>query len=454
MSEVEQSQKAAPSTSPKAVSTGNSKRRKLGIGALVALGSLMLCLAVFATWVDRVALDSTTWSDTSTKALEQPAVRNAVAGYLVDQLYTDVNVPGVLNQTLPPRLQPLSAPIAAALQPYLQRAIAAGLARPRAVELWRAANLHAHGQLMNILDNSGWLDTSNGTVSIDLTSILSQFSSKISARTNGAISLPPGAGKITLLQSKQLSQAQTGVKLMRLASIPLALAALAVLAIAAVISRDRRKTLRAIAIGVLAAGVVLILIRRVVGDALIDSLTTLPANRDAAHAIWWVATERLAAANITVVTVGLLLLLGTWFAGPGRRATTSRKNLTPYLRDPAVAYGTYAGIVLLLLVWAPVPAARDPLTAFILIVLGALGIEALRRLSVREFPDNTERDLGHRIHESFSRARASRTPTAAPAAAAAAPGRYDDLERLADLHNRGVLTDAEFTAQKAAVLGG
>ena len=148
MNEVEQSQKAAPSTSPKAVSTGNSKRRKLGIGALVALGSLMLCLAVFATWVDRVALDSTTWSDTSTKALEQPAVRNAVAGYLVDQLYTDVNVPAVLNQTLPPRLQPLSAPISAALQPYLQRAIAAGLARPRAVELWRAANLRAHGQLM------------------------------------------------------------------------------------------------------------------------------------------------------------------------------------------------------------------------------------------------------------------------------------------------------------------
>ena len=75
------------------MSTGNSKRRKLGIGALVALGSLMLCLAVFATWVDRVALDSTTWSDTSTKALQQPAVRTAVSEYLVDQLYTDVDVP-------------------------------------------------------------------------------------------------------------------------------------------------------------------------------------------------------------------------------------------------------------------------------------------------------------------------------------------------------------------------
>ena len=305
---------------------------------------------------------------------------------------------------------------------------------------------------MKILDNSGWLNTSNGTVSIDLTSILSQFSSRLSARTNGAITLPPGAGKITLLESKQLSQAQTGVKLLRLASIPLALAALAVLAIAVVISRDRRKTLRAVAIGVLAAGVVLIFIRRVVGDALIDSLTTLPANRDAAHAIWWVATERLAAANITVVTVGLLLLVGTWFAGPGRRATTSRKNLTPYLRDPAVAYGTYAGIVLLLLVWAPVPAARDTLDRDHPDRSGCdwdRGAAAARGARVSR--QHRARSGASDRHESFSRARASRTPQAAPAAT---PGRYDDLERLADLHDRGVLTDAEFTAQKAAVLGG
>ena len=152
------------------------------------------------------------------------------------------------------------------------------------------------------------------------------------------------------------------------------------------------------AIGILAAGVVLIFIRRVVGDALIDSLTTLPQNRDAGHAIWWVATERLGAANLTTVCIGLLLLVGTWFAGPGRRATTSRRNLTPYLRDPAVAYGSYAAVILVLLVWAPVPAASDPITASILIVLGAIGVEALRRLVIREFPDVTERDLGHRLH--------------------------------------------------------
>src|SRR5204862_516652 len=85
--------------------------------------------------------------DTSTTALQQPAVRTAVSEYLVDQLYANVNVPKALSGALPSRLQPLAGPIAVGAEPYIQRAVAAGLARPRVVELWRAANLRAHGQL-------------------------------------------------------------------------------------------------------------------------------------------------------------------------------------------------------------------------------------------------------------------------------------------------------------------
>jgi hypothetical protein len=449
MTDISQTPAAPTPEPPRASEIRNTPRRKLAVGGLVFLGSLMLCVAIFATWVDRVALDSSAWSDTSTKALQQPAVRTAVSEYLVDQLYTNVDVPAALSQALPPRLQPLAGPVAVGAEPYIQRAVAAGLARPRVVELWRVANLRAHDRLMTILNGgSGPLSTANGTVSIDLSPIVGNLASTLTERTGGAVTLPPSTGKIVLLKSDQLSAAQSGVKLLRLASIPLALLGLGVLAIAVGISRDRRRTLRAVAIGVLAAGVVLILIRRVVGDALIDSLTTLPQNRDAGHAIWWVATERLGAANLTTVCVGLLLLVGTWFAGPGRRATTSRRNLTPYLRDPAVAYGSYAAIILVLLVWAPVPAASDPITASILIVLGAIGVEALRRLVIREFPDVTERDLGHRLHTwASARGQTSDDPAGEPA------GRYADLERLATLHEKGVLTDAEFAHEKATLLG-
>jgi hypothetical protein len=50
-------------------------------------------------------------------------------------------------------------------------------------------------------------------------------------------------------------------------------------------------------------------------------------------------------------------------------------------------------------------------------------------------------------------ASASFQPMPMQAPAAAEDTRLDQLERLASLHDRGVLTDAEFAAQKAQVLG-
>jgi len=435
-------------------SRGNSRRRKLGIGLLVALASLMLGVSILATWMDRVFLDSTTWADTSAAALQQPEVQTALSEYLVDQIYANVDVPQALAQALPARAKPLAGPLAVTGQPYVERAIAAGLGRPRVVELWRNANLRAHTALLKILNGgSGPLSTANGVVAIDLRPLVGQISSTLTQRTNGAVTLPPDAGRIVLLKSDQLSAAQSAIKLLRLLALPLGLLALAVFALAVYLSRARRSTLRAIAFGMLAVGLVLIVIRRVLGDYFINSLTTLPDVRAAANVTWYMATDRLANSNITLCSVALLLLLGTWFAGPGRRATSSRYALTPYLRDPAVAYGAYAFVLLVLVIWAPVNAARDPVMILIIGVLGAIGIEALRRIVVREFPDVTERELGGRLHAGWSRAWSSirREPAPAPAPHANA-GRYAALDQLASLHDRGALSDQEFAAEKAALL--
>ncbi len=432
----------------------NSRGRKISLGVLIALASLMLGVSILATWVDRVFLDSQTWADTSAAALQQPEVRTALSSYLVDQLYTNVNVPAELQSVLPPRAQALAGPLAVTGQPYIERAIAAGLDRPRVVELWRAANLRAHTALLKILNGgSGPFSTANGVVAIDLRPLVGQISSTLTSKTGGRVSLPPDAGRIVLLQSNQLSAAQSTVKLLRLLALPLGLLALAVFALAVYLSKARRSTLRACAFGMLATGLVLVVVRRVIGGYLIDSLTQLPDVRAAAHVTWYMATDRLASANITLCSVALLLLLGTWFAGPGRRATSTRHALTPYLRDPGVAYGVYALVLIVLLIWAPVPAARDPVMILIIGVLGAIGIEALRRIVLREFPDVVERDLGTRLVGASKHAYASVRHPSAPAAPPQTAGdRYAALDRLAALHERGTLDDKEFAAEKAALL--
>jgi hypothetical protein len=452
---TDQAPSATEGSTGAAVSRGvNSRRRKLGVGLLVALASLMMGVAVLATWIDRVFLDSTIWADTSTAALQRPEVRTALSAYIVDQIDANIDVPKELGRALPSQVKPLAGPLAVTGQPYVERAIAAGLDRPRVVELWRNANLRAHAQLMTILNGgSGPFSTANGVVAIDLRPLVGQISSTLTERTNGAVTLPPDAGRIVLLRSDQLSAAQSGVKVMRLLALPLLLLSLAVFALAVYLSRARRSTLRACALGGLAAGLVLVVIRRVIGDQVISSLTQLPDARAAGHAVWWVATDRLGNANITLCSFSLLLLLGTWFAGPGRRATATRHALAPYLRDAETAYGAYALVVLVLLIWAPVNAARDPAIVVIIGVLGAIGIEALRRIVRREFPDATERDLGARLHAAWRHAYASVRHGSAPAPAPHPDaGRYAALDQLASLHDRGALSDQEFAAEKAVVL--
>ena len=98
-------------------------------------------------------------------------------------------------------------------------------------------------------------------------------------------------------------------------------------------------------------------------------------------------------------------------------------------------------------------ATRNPVMILILGVLGAIGIEALRRIVQREFPDATERDLGSRLAAASKHAYASvRHPSAPAAAAPTAADRYAALDRLATLHERGTLDDREFAAEKAALL--
>jgi len=429
----------------------NSRSRKSVIAVLVVIGSLMLGVAVLATWIDKVFLDSDAWADTSASALQKQSVRTALSEYVVQQVYANVDVPAQLARALPAQARGLAGPVAVASQPYAQRAIAAGLARPGVVALWRDANVRAHAQLMRILNGgSGPLTTANGEVAIDVRPLVNQLASSLASRTNRSVTLPPDAGRFVILQSDQLRLAQDGTKILRAIALPLGLLALVVFAIAVYISRARRRTLIAIAFGMLAAGLVLVVVRRVIGDQVVNSLTQVPDVRAAGHDVWMLATERLAAANITLCTVALLLLLGSWFAGPGHRATQLRRLLTPYLRDPAIAYGAYGLVLLVLLVWAPVPATREPVLIVILGVLGAIGIEALRRIVAREFPDATERDLGGHLSGGLRSAYHGVRHGTPPEAAADA--RYSSLERLASLHDRGAISDDEFAAEKASLL--
>jgi hypothetical protein len=460
-----------------------TRRRGLAM-TFIVVGTIIGFLAVFAIWVQRQALNTDNWTSTSSQLLANPAIRTAVSGFLVDQLYANVDVQGELRNALPQQFKGLAGPAAGGLRNVAGNVADEALQRPRVQALWEQANRQAHTQLLRVLKGGGSaVQTNNGVVALDLGALLSDISSRTGVGGRLAGKLPPGAAKITILKSDQLKTAQNVANALKPLAIILTVLSLGCYALAIWLGHGwRREALRAAGVGFVIAGVLALVVRRFAGSQVVDSLATTDAVRPAVQATWQIATELLVSVATAAIIYGIVAVLAAWLAGPTSWAAGLRRALSPYLREPTYAWGGFAIVVLLLLVWAPTQALRQPLTALILIVLLAFGFEVLRRQAAREFPES-ERRIGLDLRAALGRVGsngvrggggegsggvavaasgdASAATTVAsptveaptvPVARAAAMDPLERLEKAAALHERGVLTDDEFAAEKNAIL--
>jgi hypothetical protein len=87
----------------------------------------------------------------------------------------------------------------------------------------------------------------------------------------------------------------------------------------------------------------------------------------------------------------------------------------------------------------------------VFVVLLALGVAALSRQTALEFPDAQPGDTGRAVRAWYAERRGISSTAGVSAGQGREGDRVADLERLASLHERGSLTDAEFVAEKAAL---
>ena len=127
------------------------------------------------------------------------------------------------------------------------------------------------------------------------------------------------------------------------------------------------------------------MIRKVVGNYLVDALANGETFRDAAGSSWIIGTSLLADVAWALIVYGAVILAGPVLAGPSGPARRVRGAISPTLRDrPGAAWAVLGGIYLLLVLWAPVPALETWIGVLLLGGLAALGFEAFRRRAVGE----------------------------------------------------------------------
>jgi hypothetical protein len=459
-----------------------SRARRRTVKALVVLGSLLAFLSVFAIWTERQALNTDDWVDTSGRLIQNQTIRAEVGEYLVDQLYANVDVEKELEGILPGDLKDLAGPASGGLRQVAGGGAEQVLQTSTAQDLWKDANRAAHEQLLAVLeDKKEAVSTEEGEVTLNLGSLVTNLADQAGIGAKLAEKLPPDAGQVTILRSDELKTAQDIAVAIKGLALVLSLLTLLVFGLAIYLSREGRwVTVLFCGVGLIAAGFAVIVAREIAGGIVVDQLVKEEGVKPAAEAAWSISTSLMVGIATTVIVFGVLFGIAGWLGSPTGSARSTRRFMTPFLRDYApYVYTGLAIVVCLYFLSASVQNLRSFLTTLILAGFVAFGIHELRKQSNEEFPDAAigdyfggakDRVVGAvksaEIGERVSKLRLPevRRPgngegegaTAAESESAADDdeGRLRRLERLAELHEKGVLTDEEFATEKARILGG
>lgn len=363
------------------------RTRSILAWVLFSLGTLVILVGSLTVWVKRQALDTDAWVETSTNLLEDDDVRMALSVYIVDELYASADPQEVLEERLPENLQGLAGPIAGALRQPAVEGVDRFLQRPRVQDLWENVNRVAHQELLAVLEDEtrGNVTTGEGTVTLNLRTLVVNIGTELGFGEELDARLPADVGQIVILQSDQLEAAQNGVKAIKWLSWLVILIALACYFGAVWLARGRRSMLRNIGAALLLVGILLLVIRRLVGNYIIDALASGESVREAVGSTWIIGTSLLAEVAWALIVYGAVILVGTWLAGPTRYAVRAREAMAPGLRNrPELGWGALAVVYLLLVLWGPVPALRNWVGILLLGALVALGFEAFRRVALGE----------------------------------------------------------------------
>ncbi|MBA2642872.1 MAG: SHOCT domain-containing protein [Actinobacteria bacterium] len=446
----------APAQPQLAPTARRSRVRSAGGYLVLVLAGALLLLSSFAVWVDRVALDTDVFVETSTDLIEDDEIRRAVAQRAVDELYASVDVEAAIEDRLPNDVDSLAGLSAAGLRQVAPEILNRALGQPALQRLWRATVEQTHEELVDVLEGGGsTVSTEGGVVTLDLRALMLETADRIGIRSQVEDQVSEDAGRIELLRSDELDTAQDGVQLLETLAWLLPLITLAAFGLALWLASDRRVAVRGIGITVLVVGILGLVAASVTGSYLVGELVNESDVRPAADTAWATFTDLLRAAFGWMIALGVLFVAASWLAGSGQRARAIRRVLAPAVAVRPWAYAGLAVLLLILLVVVPVDNFRL-LVVVCLAALGAAWIEVTRAQTRREFPGTSGSaildDARTRISSSWQTLRS--LPELRTLRSTSSGDLTARLATLADLHARGELTDEEYAAAKSRVLAG
>jgi hypothetical protein len=224
-------------------------------------------------------------------------------------------------------------------------------------------------------------------VTLNLHEMLVEIGTELGLPSDALAKLPTDIGTVTLMKSNQLSAAQDGIKAVHVLSVWLLVAVLFLYGLAIYLARGaRRATLRNAGFGLVIVGLLVLVIRTLLGNYITDQLAT-PGYTVATHHLWLIGTSILGQIGAATLLYGAIAVIGAVYAGPTSLASGARRHLAPTMNErQGVVWGAVGFVFLLAVLWGGTHALRTWWGILLLAVLIATGVVALRRQSLSEFP--------------------------------------------------------------------
>ena len=261
-------------------------RHRLKVRILVVLASILAFLAIFTSWVDRQALDTNQWVDTSGKLLagQGDLGRRSRSTRSTSSTRTSTSA-RILKKRLPPDLQAVSSPLAAGVREFATRAAQQAFQSPRVQTLWGDANRVAHTQLVAILEGKNEDDLDAERQGRSSTCARSSSSSPTGSASRSRRSrqsqkgeaqgiLKPSFARLQIADSQQLDTARTVTKLIEGLAWFFTVGTLALFALAAYLAGRGRRWVVVLGygLGLIAAGLAAVAVRAALKGPFVDSL--------------------------------------------------------------------------------------------------------------------------------------------------------------------------------------
>lgn len=345
--------------------------RRVLAGILVVLTSLAVVGATGGLWTRQTLSSTERYVDLVAPLAEDPAVTNALAVRLSDEIFVVLDVEARIQQALAsiPELSPsadfLAGPIAAGTRSLIEREAREFFGSERFAILWSEINRRVHPKIVALLrgdyEELPNVSVNGGEIRLNLVSAAAEVIRRLAQQgmnalgidatiptippTMGApaaiqqlgsaldVTLPEEFGQVTIMTAEQLSGYQDAVRSLSRFVTALVVLSLLLLVLSIAVAPDRRRTVVWLGVGITAAMLLSGVFLRRIEDRIVDQVSRQGA-KAAAENIFAQVTESLRASATLVLAVAILGALVSYLVGRpvwvqrarawGSRVTASR----------------------------------------------------------------------------------------------------------------------------------